>query len=200
MKVIAIVGPKGSGKDTFADAIDDEIFEKVLRVSLADGLKKAAANLHGLAPALFFDLDKKDAPLPGGDVTPRDLVIELSDLIRPRYGDTFHVTHRLAQLAKNNPRDVLVVPDLRLMAEYEAMRELFGENLHVVHVDRGKVVAEDAHRTEREHLDILKRDDKHITIKNKGDLTDLAQAARSLLERLKLARYTKAVPENPSLS
>ena len=182
MKVFAFVGPKGSGKDTAADFLTEAAGPGLacLSVSLADGLKHAAAALHGLDPAIFYDLDAKDSPIAGGD-TPRDLVIRLSEAVSPMLGEDFHVSTRLRRLAAQRPCDLLVVPDLRLVAEYRAMRELYGSDLTVVHVDR-KLVA-GPHKTEQEHLEILKADAGHAVLDNTASPEDLRAQVRALARK-----------------
>lgn len=183
MKVFAFVGPKGSGKDTAADFVKEALGADTscLSVSLADGLKHAAAALHGLDADLFYNLASKDAPVPGTDSSPRDLVIRLSETLAPALGDDFHVSTRLRRLASRESYDVLLVPDLRLIAEYKAMRELYGKKLVVILVDRKLSVG--PHRTEQEHLKILEMDSTHEVLDNTGSLEDLRAKTLAITQR-----------------
>jgi len=127
MKVFAFVGPKGSGKDTAADFVKEALGADTscLSVSLADGLKHAAAALHGLDADLFYNLASKDAPVPGTDSSPRDLVIRLSETLAPALGDDFHVSTRLRRLASRESYDVL-------LAEQEHLKILEMDSTHEV--------------------------------------------------------------------
>lgn len=194
MKVYAFMGPKGSGKDTAAEFLAQALGTETncLSVSLADGLKRATAALHGLDPHLFYDLASKDSPLEGSTETPRDLVIRLSETLAPMLGDDFHVSTRLRRLASRETYDALIVPDLRLISEYEAMRKLYREDLTIILVDRNLPVGE--HRTEREHLKILEMDPGHVVLDNTGSLEKLRDQVSAIPKRH--VELRRAVPSN----
>jgi hypothetical protein len=70
MKIVAISGWKGSGKDTAAKILVDKFGFK--RVSFADALKDIVAEQYGLSRASLDDQSVKEVPILGLPVAPKD--------------------------------------------------------------------------------------------------------------------------------
>lgn len=80
MKVIAISGYKGSGKDTAADYLVKE--HKAVRVAFADNLKDMVAREYDIPRSYMDDPQLKEAPLLHLPVTPKDdFSLELSKML-----------------------------------------------------------------------------------------------------------------------
>lgn len=181
MRIVCFTGPSKSGKDAAAAALERALApRKVLRVGLADGLKRAAAELHGFHPSLFFDRESKDYPIAEGR-SPRDLLLELGAAVGPALGEDVH-SRRIITQARRGSYDFLLVSDLRLLPEYHCLLAA-DPNMLILNIDRQLSVG--AHRTEAEFRRILEIA-SHTTVPNVGTLESLrlrmTQLGRVLLD------------------
>jgi len=189
MKIIALVGPSGSGKDTAADSILCAMGHRsARRAGLADGLKYAAAELHGVRHERFFERSLKDKPVMEDGRTPRDLVLELGGLVAEKYGSRIHA-ERIVRQAEG--RDYLLVTDLRMVDEYETLKR-HDPDLTVIHIDRGLVPG--PHRTEREFLEILEAAGNVIRVDNTTTIDDLDTRIVAITDGLDLKLFGPFVP------
>eukprot|EP00514_Thraustochytrium_sp_LLF1b_P013115 CAMPEP_0184542848 /NCGR_PEP_ID=MMETSP0199_2-20130426/2461_1 /TAXON_ID=1112570 /ORGANISM="Thraustochytrium sp., Strain LLF1b" /LENGTH=188 /DNA_ID=CAMNT_0026936775 /DNA_START=104 /DNA_END=671 /DNA_ORIENTATION=+ len=167
MKIVALTGLKGSGKDTFASGLELPDF---VHLAIADHLKEKASQVFGVPLFHFHDRGLKDGPIPGSGTTPRDLVKLTGDAYRKVYGDKYIIQTLIECVPASVPG--VVITDLRLECELEYLLERFANDVQVVHIDRG-LVAED-HPTEMGVARVVERAKGQLTtITNNGDVEDL---------------------------
>lgn len=131
--VIAVAGPKGSGK-SFAAAAMMYMFNgrKPLLLHFGDHLKVICSRTFDVPIAHFHTEALKEAVLPQWGMSPRDMMTSMADIIRARYGDDFFVRvikeRAQQELSKGN---VVLIGDLRHKPEVDWIR---ANNFHVIHV------------------------------------------------------------------
>jgi len=125
--LIGLCGARGAGKTTTAKAICDR-YVGWRRMSFADPLREAGwellrneavrdplVKMYLQTTADPFGHGAKDLPIPGMEVTPRDILIELGEYERSR--DPFHWINKLRDSIMACP-DHVVIDDVRFEAEY----------------------------------------------------------------------------------
>jgi len=186
MKLIAVVGPKRSGKDTVAEyLIKHYDFQ---RYSFADPIKRAAMHMFGFTEAqMWGSTEDKETIDPRWNISPRRMLqIIGTDLFqfdiqkhlkdgefpfgRSVWVNRFKVWYREEM---DKPYDI-VIADMRFHHEANAIRELNGEIWRVV---RPSLTLNDEHPSEKEQESILA--DK--TIINDGDLNDLYTKIKNII-------------------
>jgi len=184
MVVIALTGPKGSGKDTVADMLVGYYqaqYKTVHRIAFADPIKKVVQHIFDLDPTSNnqYDLFKRSNityQLSGhmNHIVPgRHVVREIGMLMRSydekQFNDYIEQQFKSVQFANNN---VFVVTDLRFDNEYTLLRRW---KAIIVKVDRPGYHY-DGHITERGFDDHL----VDFTISNEGSLLDLTNNVQDL--------------------
>jgi hypothetical protein len=182
MRIVALAGPKGSGKNTLADMIEDVGFgsDDVEQVAFADPLRWAADAL-GLTGAVA---GRKDAPCTDlGGHTGREFLVGLGEMLRGFNPEFFtaHMRERLGALAlddRGEPAvDAVVVTDLRRVNEVEALRAWAaetGNDIACLWIERPGRDADEVLQPEVRS--------KCVVISNAGDLDDLAVKAAAIAE------------------
>ena len=135
IKLIAISGAAGSGKDTVCNFLCDT-YKDYYYEPFAYGLKQAAAAAFGIPEEAFHDRDKKEIPDPFWQVSPRKIAQffgtemfrqTIKNLI-PHVQENFWVERMYGRLNGHlvpddvgayEPGDTVVIPDLRFQNEYE---------------------------------------------------------------------------------
>ena len=157
--IILLCGYKGCGKDTFAKYIESKYIYKHFK--FASGLKSSLKLLFS------FDDDqlesRKDTVDERWDITPRDAMIfvgthmfqhEIQRLL-PSMKKNFWVKQVCDQL---DPRDDIVISDLRFVHEYEYMRDHFPDTrIKVVKISNPNLFIyqkDNEDSSETEHLQI----------------------------------------------
>ena len=172
MKIIGISGKKGSGKDTFAQFLKEELEKqlgKTVKVdSFAANLKYCCALISGQPDYLFYNQDMKDRKAGFLNFTNRELMQKFGDLTRSLDKDIW--VKSLFNRYLDNPPEYLIVSDVRFKNEAEHINKLGGILIRI-ESDR---IKEDNHISEIE-LDNYSK--FNLLIENNIDTS---------LERLKL--------------
>lgn len=127
MIIIGISGKKGSGKDTCASLLANELLAKYrLKVTLkafADKLKKCCAILSGQFDWIFYDQNSKNKKAGLLSMTNRELMQKFGDLTRQLDQD---IWIKLALDINNVNTDVLIITDVRFKNEAKAIKDKGG--------------------------------------------------------------------------
>lgn len=168
-KIIALTGPKGSGKDTVGTIIT-EMYPEAQTIAFADPVKKQIQHLFDLNTEwvdqydqfkrtdVQFTIGAKNKSLPG-----RHLVREIGMLMRS-YDEQQFVNY-VMNVINGDPSKLWVVTDLRFDNEYIALKSAGAK---IIKITRPHY-AYDGHITERAFDDHLV---DHIMM-NDGDLQHL---------------------------
>ena len=127
MIIIGINGKKGSGKDTFASLLANELLGKLgLKVTLkafADNLKKCCAIISNQHEWNFYSQDCKNKKAGFLSMTNRELMQKFGDLTRQIDPD---IWIKLALDINNVNTDVLIITDVRFKNEAKAIKDKGG--------------------------------------------------------------------------
>lgn len=162
--IVGIAGPKRSGKDTLASALNVEVH------SFAAPIRQFVAGLLGWT--LDELEDRKETPVQWLDgVTPRQMMQSLGT----EWGrQMVHPELWLRSLAARLPEDGAVVCDVRFDNEAEAIRKLGGK---VIRLSRPGAGQGDDHASERPISDHL----VDFEIANDGTVAQLLEKALAVL-------------------
>lgn len=185
--VIALTGPKGSGKDTVADIIQRQYahqYYAVQRIAFADPIKKVIQHIFDLNPHSLdqYDLFKRTNltyQLPGHlthSVEGRHVVREIGMLMRGYDEDQFvrYVTSQINSATHDKER-ISVVTDMRFENEYQAMRQLGAKVVKIVRPDHHY----DGHATEQGFND----DAVDYVIHNTGSFINLQNSVIEMVDQ-----------------
>ena len=180
-EIIALTGPKGSGKDTVARMIVEQ-YENVNTIAFADPIKKVINDLFELDPKnnSWYDAFKRtdiQYQLPGVDqrsVAGRTLIREIGMLMRGYDENQFneYVVDRI----NSEEANIYIVTDVRFENEFQLMRDLDAKIIRVTRPDFDY----DGHITERGFAD----ETVDFTIVNDGSLDDLNTKTRLLVDKI----------------
>lgn len=177
MKLIGLAGAAGSGKDTVAEMILDQVAG--VRMAFADPLKRAAREIFGLTDEQMTKRDLKEQVIPYWGLSPRQILQRLgTECIREQFGrDTWlkRASLSLAMVEANRPRpSVVVFADVRFQEEARWIQQHGGI---VVQIHRPGVQSVAGHSSEQgvpnELLDSL--------IVNAGGIDDLRTTVATYL-------------------
>ena len=174
MRVVALTGPKGSGKDTVAQLIRSKYSptEGVTVTAFADPIREVIESIFQLPSELrpdSYDKFKRtnllyDLPTIGMEaVSGRRVVREIGMLMRKYDPDQF--TRYAEERFASQPNHIHVVSDLRFHNEYEMLRKYDARIIKIMRPDYDY----DGHVTERGFPDEF----VHYIINNHGDLETL---------------------------
>lgn len=188
MKIIALTGPKGSGKDTVADLIVAHYqaqWKTVRRLAFADPIKKVIQHIFQLdnrtndeydrlkrASIDIFDTDKIMRTVSGRHVV-REIGMMMREYDDKQFNNYIEDQFKSAHFTTNN---VFVITDLRFDNEYTMLRHWGAK---IVKVERPGYTY-DGHITERGFDDHL----VDFTIDNSGSLADLTLAIQQLVSAI----------------
>ena len=148
MKIIGISGKKGSGKDTFAQFLKEELEKqlgKTVKVdSFAANLKQCCAILSGQSSCVFYNQNLKDKKANFLSLTNRELMQKFGDLTRSLDKDIW--IKSLFNKYLDNPPEYLIVSDVRFKNEAAHINKLGGILIRI-ESDR---IKEDYHISETE--------------------------------------------------
>ena len=156
-RIIGIAGPAGSGKDTVAKAIRDELgHEKTVRIAFADTLKEAVKLIYRFSDKQVYG-DKKEDEDKYWDVTPRHVLQQMgTEVARTLDPDiwikSFHLRLMEPGYGQDN-RILTIIPDVRYSNEATWIRK-HGVLWHI----QGRVShIENDHASEK-FIEVSKRD------------------------------------------
>lgn len=176
MKIIGISGKKGSGKDTFAQFLKEELEKqlgKTVKVdSFAANLKYCCALISGQPDYLFCNQDMKDRKAGFLNFTNRELMQKFGDLTRSLDKDIWIKSLFNKYLYLDNPPEYLIISDVRFKNEAEHIKKLDGILIRI-ESDR---VKEDNHISEIE-LDNYSKFDLEISNNKSLTLEELKSKA-----------------------
>ena len=176
MKIIGISGKKGSGKDTFAQFLKEELEKqlgKTVKVdSFAANLKYCCALISGQPDYLFCNQDMKDRKAGFLNFTNRELMQKFGDLTRSLDKDIWVKSLFNKYLYLDNPPEYLIISDARFKNEAEHIKKLDGILIRI-ESDR---VKEDNHISEIE-LDNYSKFDLEISNNKSLTLEELKSKA-----------------------
>lgn len=188
MLVIALTGPKGSGKDTVADIIHRTYTQEwytVNRTAFADPIKQVVQHIFQLSPhgVQQYDLFKRtdvSYTLPGhitSSIPGRHIVREIGMLMRNYDEKQFnqYVYNKVTSGSFADKR-IELVTDLRFDNEYTMLKNDLGAK--IVKIKRPDYHY-DGHITERGFDDEL----VDFVINNNGSLVDLHTQTLQMVER-----------------
>jgi hypothetical protein len=122
MKVIALTGWSGAGKDTLADIL---AMQGCVRFAFAEPLKDLASKLFGF-PRDWADTQEGKRKLwrvGYTEKTIRDILLTLAKLDRERFGDDIYARETIEKFKTVHPTRTVVITDLRFPVELEALIE-----------------------------------------------------------------------------
>jgi hypothetical protein len=174
--IIGITGKKGSGKDTVADFIANEVPTRFYnrKTPIAEKMKEIARTIWDLSYAQIRDPALKEVVDPRWGLSPRQIMQTFgTDVGRAIHPDTW-IRHCLREISHTNriyPGSHFTIPDVRFLNEAKALREYSepGVQTILVRVIRPDLKSEDTHSSEQE-MDLIEVD---YTIVNNGTLEDL---------------------------
>lgn len=165
MKVIALTGPKGSGKDTVADLICKN-YDRVTRVAFADPIKTVIQHIFCLDNKSNDEYDRfkrstvelsgesmshGEAVCTWKNVQGRHIVREIGMLMRSYDSSQFTKYVKDAIIKAQETSDIFVVTDLRFDNEFIMLKE---QGAKIVKITR-PTYHYDGHITERGFNDYL---------------------------------------------
>ncbi len=122
MKVIALTGWSGSGKDTLATIL---AYQGCARFAFAEPLKDVASQLFGF-PRDWADTQEGKRTLwrvGYNTKTVRDILLDFAKLDRERFGDDIYARETIQKFANVDPNRTIVITDLRYPVELQALFE-----------------------------------------------------------------------------
>lgn len=182
--IIAICGPKRSGKDTIADHLISKYnYEKI---KIADPLKSVTKELFGFTEDQIGETDAKDIIDERWGITPRKALqffgtevmqYKIQELL-PDIGRKFWINRLVAGLPMKDSK--YVISDLRFLHEYEELYKKTKDNLCIIKVFRpDKTDEKDTHVSELEYKEIK----EDILLINDGNIGDLLVKLDNALTR-----------------
>lgn len=165
MKLLGIHGFKQSGKDTFARMVR-QTFTPMQLIAFADKLKEMCAVTFGVPLWVFYDNSLKEQLWGLTGMTPRQMMLSLSDVIKEKYGMDFFLRPVQEKWAQSKETG-LIVSDVRYEYEAQWIRDEGGVILHI-----SRPGAESSDHSSEQGIEFKQSD---YAIGNHGDLEDLKQ-------------------------
>ena len=166
MKIIALSGYAGSGKDTVGEYLVHRY--NYFRIAMADALKTKVNSEFSIPPGY-----PKDLELPGSSQTPRDLYIKVGNFYRSIDTDFW-----IKQLYFH-PDTRYVITDLRFRSELLYLSNKFGYQVLTIRVDRFSESRIDD--ISEKDLDGVTMD---YTLPNRGTIKELYKSIDQIMEGL----------------
>ncbi|KAG5182993.1 Deoxynucleotide monophosphate kinase [Tribonema minus] len=139
MRIIGLVGTKGAGKDTFADALG------LPKFSFAAPIKEACCAIFMLDDEAFEDRHLKETVDPRWGISPRSMLQTLgTECVRGHFGDDHWIRHMSMRLEQCSEDDI-VITDVRFRDEADFVKARGGELIRIV---RPALNVDDAHSSE----------------------------------------------------
>jgi hypothetical protein len=179
--LIAVLGRKSSGKDTFANVLISEF--GFTKYAFADPLKKGIQSFFNLSDEQLYDVKLKEEIDPRWGVSPRTLFqvigtdifqFSIKKFIPNLKGDTrnhwviLFKEWYLENLSKN-PNFKVIISDARFLHEIEEIKNLGGKVIKIIRVMNE--VNNDMHQSENE-IDSIPEKYIDLSIENSGTIDD----------------------------
>ena len=162
VSLIGICGHAGSGKDTAASMIQDQLTDTWVE-SFADPLKEAAAAAFGISLDDFYLPEKKEIPHPFWGGTPRmiaqffgtELFREHIWKLIPQDSQDFWIRRMVARIdhgvddVEYSGDDTVIIPDVRFQNEYEFILGNKGIIIHLTRQGANGTVGIPSHHSEK---------------------------------------------------
>jgi hypothetical protein len=160
-RLIGICGHAGAGKDTVAHYIH-ETHDNTWKLSFAEPLKAAAAEMFGIPVDHFYDPDFKEVPDPFWGVSPRKIAQffgtemvrgTIHDLI-PEVASHFWISRMIHKLTGQGEQveydedDVVIISDVRFQNEYDWIISQGGIIIHLTRPGADGTVGIPGHASE----------------------------------------------------
>jgi hypothetical protein len=181
--IIGITGRKRSGKDTVAAYLRDEY--SFVRYQMASPLKKAVCALFGWDADIVEDGPEKEAIDPTYGISPRQVMQFMGFELGKELGDRFPefesttsrqlYVKRMQQFIEAHPTFHIVIPDIRMPYEVDAIRALGG---YMIRVARDLTPNSDMHATES-FVDTMFVD---AEIQNTGSIEELYESVDIIMK------------------
>lgn len=138
MKVIALTGWSGSGKDTLADML---VKQGCVRFAFATPLKDIASGLFGFPREWAETQEGKQRLWRVGykEKSIRQILLEFAKIDRERFGDDIYAQETIDKFKQLAPETTVVITDLRFPVELNALQkyqETTGSVLEIWRVKR----------------------------------------------------------------
>lgn len=175
MKLIGITGKARSGKDTIAKHLFTQY--GFTRIAFADPLKLAAQQMFGLTREQTWNDDLKEQIIPFWGKSPRQIFQLLgTEASKPVFGDDIWVKRWQLTYTMFCNTDHVVVPDVRVDIEADALRALGGV---IIEVRRGTgLVGSTGNHVSERGLSTL----PEFVIDNSGSIEDLHRQVERIVE------------------
>ena len=174
-KVIAIVGKKGSGKDTIGNIIK-ELDPEFRQYSFAGPIKKVITTVFDIPNSQLEGRKEKETPIEKWyNKSPRDLMKEVGDAFKEKFGRDIWIKILFDNIKNENK---VVITDLRFKNEYDECRE---KGVFIIKVVRPEMGSSDTHISETD-LDNISDSEYDAFVVNSGTIDDLKQTIRKILK------------------
>jgi len=187
-QLIGITGRARAGKDSFANALVQQGYQ---RVAFADALKLATSVIANEPSHLFFDELTKEQHSTALGMTRRKALQAVGKALRDTLGEQVWVNRALSNW-KAQGKPMTVVTDVRYENEAQAIRALGGIVIRINRKGSGLAGELGAHESEWP----LSEDLVDIEVFNDGTVGDLHAEARKILF---LLRQSDAAAEESAL-
>lgn len=121
MKIIALTGWSGSGKDTLADILRNQ---GCIRFAFATPLKDIASELFGF-PREWADTQEGKQKLwkvGYSEKTIRQILLDFAKIDRERFGDDIYAQDTIRKFKTIAPQSIVIITDLRFPVEVDSLR------------------------------------------------------------------------------
>lgn len=175
--LLGIAGPKGSGKDTFAERF--RLYVPCVRRAFADPLKQVCKKMYLLSEEQLHDQVAKERVDERWGLSPRQIFQQFgTDYVRNQVDNKFWLKHFELWYRQQQPGTNVVVPDVRFQNEVDLIHRLGGKVVYIYRPFTQEIA--DTHISET-GVSQLENIDYHID--NCGSLQQFYQAIDQFMER-----------------
>lgn len=174
-KIIAIVGKKGSGKDTIGNIIK-ELDPEFQQYSFAMPIKKVITDVFGIPNSQLEGRKEKETPIERWyNKSPRDLMKDVGDAFKEKINKNIWIDILFDTI---KDKEKVVITDLRFKNEYDKCRE---KGVFIIKVVRPEINSSDTHISETD-LDSICDSKYDAYILNSGTIEDLKPTIEKILK------------------
>ena len=174
-KIIAIVGKKGSGKDTIGNIIK-ELDPEFQQYSFAMPIKKVITDVFGIPNSQLEGRKEKETPIERWyNKSPRDLMKYVGDAFKEKINKNIWIDILFDTI---KDKEKVVITDLRFKNEYDKCRE---KGVFIIKVVRPEINSSDTHISETD-LDSISDSEYNAFISNSGTIEDMKPIIEKILK------------------